>query len=291
MAHTQTFHRPEGVRVTYRRMKFDFESGFDRYWQGGSPLKSLFWTQLSTAFDPGERFFIDSARALKKMTDDPALLDEINEFLKQEGHHTAQHLKFDKLNEQMGIDVAGCRRRYDFILQWARRTMDPLEMLAATCALEHFTSGFADMFFRTPEISVGGDPRVVALWSWHAAEEAEHRATCFDLYQACGGTYFQRVTVMIGAWALIIGAALLNTAVLLKKDKKLFTWDTLKGIAYLFGRKGLLSSMLPAFLEYFKPSFHPWSGVSGDEIKRWQADNERYIVNLDQVRNEQASAA
>ncbi|MET0282825.1 MAG: metal-dependent hydrolase [Polyangiales bacterium] len=280
---TQTFQRPEGVRVTYRRMRFDFESGFERYWHSGSPFKSLFWTQLSTAFDPGERFFIDSARALRTMTSDPALLEEISEFCKQEGHHTAQHLKFDKLNEQMGIDVAGCRGRYEFILRWARRTLDAKEMLAATCALEHFTSGFADLFFRTPELSEGADPRVVALWSWHAAEEAEHRATCFDLYQACGGGYFQRTTTMIGAWFLIVSAALINTFVLLKRDGKLFSWDTLKGLGYLFGRKGLLSGMLPTFFSYFRPRFHPWQGLDGEDIARWQAENARYIVNLDQV--------
>lgn len=279
----QTFHRPEGVRVTYRRMKFDFESGFDRYWHSGSPFKSLFWTQLSTAFDPGERFFIDSARALKSMTQDPALLGEIAEFCRQEGHHTAQHLKFDRLNEQMGIDVVGCRRRYDRILRWARRTLDPQEMLAATCALEHFTSGFADLFFRTPEVSEGADPRVVALWSWHAAEEAEHRATCFDLYRECGGRYFQRVTVMMGAWFLIIATALVNTFALLWRDRKLFRWDTLKGLVYLFGRRGLLSGMVPAFFAYLRPRFHPWEGIDGDDIARWQAENARYIVNLDQV--------
>jgi hypothetical protein len=284
------FHRPEGVRVTYRRMKFDFESGFDRYWHGGSPFKSLFWTQLSTAFDPGERFFIDSARALKSITDNQQLLDEINEFCKQEGHHTAQHLKFDKLNEQLGIDVVSCRRRYDRILTWARGQCDPREMLAVTCALEHFTSGFADMFFRTPEISEGGDPRVVALWSWHAAEEAEHRGTCFDLYRACGGNYFQRVATMIGAWFLIICAALINTFSLLRKDGQLFTWDTLKGMGYLFGRKGLLSGMLPSFFAYFKPGFHPWEGLSGEQIARWQAANERFIVNLEQVRAQQSLA-
>src|SRR3954464_4807812 len=68
------FRRPEGVKVTYRRMKFDFEDqGFERYWMAGSPFKSLFWTQLSTAFAPGEKFFIDSARALKDKITDPEL--------------------------------------------------------------------------------------------------------------------------------------------------------------------------------------------------------------------------
>ncbi len=217
------------------------------------------------------------------MTSDPALLDEIAEFCRQEGHHTAQHLKFDRLNEQLGIDVAGCRRRYDRILRWARRSLNAKEMLAATCALEHFTSGFADTFFHTSEISDGADPRVVALWAWHAAEEAEHRATCHDLYQTCGGWYLQRVTTMMGAWFLIVVTALYNTFVLLKRDKKLFTRDTLQALRYLFGRKGLLSGMLPAFFAYFRPGFHPWQGISGDGIARRQVENARYIVNLEQV--------
>src|SRR4051812_28969867 len=124
--------RPDGIRVTYRRMKFDFEDGFERYWHGGSPFKSLFWTQLSTAFEPGEKFFIDSARALKSQVDDPVLLEEVAEFCKQEGHHTAQHLKFDRVNAQMGIDTEICRNRYARLLDRVRAHLDPMEMLAVT---------------------------------------------------------------------------------------------------------------------------------------------------------------
>src|SRR5262245_53529290 len=100
------FRRPEQVRVTYRRMKFPFEdTGFQRYWHAGSPSKSLFWSQLSTAFEAGEKFFIDSARALKGHIRDEALLDEYNEFCKQEGHHTFQHVKFDRMNAALGLDI------------------------------------------------------------------------------------------------------------------------------------------------------------------------------------------
>lgn len=282
------FRRPEGVKVTYRRMKFDFEDGFERYWHGGSPFKSLFWTQLSTAFAPGEKFFIDSARALKGEVDDPKLLEEIAEFCRQEGHHTAQHLKFDKMNEAMGIDVKTCRRRYAAVLNWARKKSDPMEMLAATTALEHFTSGFADLFFRRPRYAEGGDPRVVALWAWHAAEEAEHRATCYDIYRELGGNYPQRIGALIGSWFLILTVAVWNTFTLLRKDGKLWTMDTLRGIGYLFGPKGMVTGLLPVFFEYFKPRFHPWKGHDAGTIARWQAANEKYITNLDQVRESRA---
>ncbi len=180
----------------------------------------------------------------------------------------------------MGIDIAGCRRRYKWILDRARNNMDPMGMLAATCALEHFTAAFADDFFAKPSTFAGSDPKVRALWAWHAAEEAEHRATCYDIYKQLGGGYFDRVTILIGAWALILGAAFVNTIVLLHKDKKLLTTDTLKGLWYLFGSKGLITGLGPTFFSYFRPSFHPWSGVDAGTIARWQADNAKYIQNI-----------
>lgn len=281
MTHAYEFRRPEGVQVTYRRMKFDFEDqGFDRYWHNGSAFKSLFWTQLSTAFDPGETFFIDSARALRKQIQDPKLIEELAEFCKQEGHHTAQHRKFDAVNEKMGIDVAGCRGRYEAILAWARRVATPLEMLATTVALEHFTSCFADQFFHNQQISEGADPKVLALWAWHAAEESEHRATCYDIYKTIGGSYHKRVSVLVISWFLILSASLINTASLLKKDGKLFTRDTLRGIAYLFGRKGVVTGLVPAFFAFFNPRFHPWKGADGADIGKWQEQNRRYMRNL-----------
>lgn len=275
---TTTIKRPEGVKVIYRRMKFEFEkSGFQRYWLDNHAFKSLFWSQLSAAFAPGEAFFIDSARALKSQTKDPALREEIAEFCKQEGHHTAQHLKFDRMNQEMGVDVEACRRRYKWILDRARANMTPMEMLAATAALEHFTSGFAHQLFNNKHLFEGADPKVFALWAWHAAEEAEHRATCFDLYKQLGGSYGERTTILVGAWFFILAAAVINTADMLRRDKKLFSRETLEGVWYLFGYKGLISSMVPSFLSYFKPNFHPWQGEDGHEISQWSAENSKYI--------------
>ncbi|MGD8861363.1 MAG: metal-dependent hydrolase [Myxococcales bacterium] len=278
MSDNPEFRRPEGVKVALRRMKFDFEdAGFDRYWLDGSPFKSLFWTQLSTAFEPGEKFFIDSARALRGEVQDEALLDEVAEFCKQEGHHTFQHLKFDRMNAAQGIDVDRCRARYAWLLGRVRRRMDPLEMLAVTVALEHFTAGFADLFFRRPDISEGADPGVLALWAWHAAEEAEHKATAYDVYRAAGGGYFTRVTTLLGAWFMILAISMVNTVTLLKNDGKLFTRDTLRGLGYLFGRRGLVTGLVPAFFQFFAPRFHPWKEDNSADIARWQKQYASYI--------------
>jgi hypothetical protein len=280
----QTSHplrRPEGVQVTYRRVHFPFEdNGFDRYWHGGSPFRSLFWSQLSTSFDAGEKFFIDAARAAKGHIEDPALLEELNEFCKQEGHHTYQHLKFDRMNAALGLDMARCERRYGWILGRARGRLDPMGMLAVTVALEHFTAGFAELHFARPELSEGADPNVIALWNWHAAEETEHKATCYDIYRAAGGGYWRRVTALPAAWAIILSISLINTFSLLRRDNELFTRDTLAGLRYLFGRRGMVTGLLPTFFEYFSPRFHPWKRDNSENIASWVDNSQSYLAPL-----------
>lgn len=275
----EAIRRPEGLKVTYRRMKFPFEEhGFPRYWHAGSPFRSYFWTQLSTAFDPGERFFIDSARALKGEIKDPALQEEIVQFCRQEGHHTAQHLKFDEINAEMGVDVEGCRLRYQRVLDRARRKLDPMEMLAATAGLEHFTASLAEHYIENPFISAGVDPNVEPLWRWHAIEELEHKATCFDIYRQLGGSELKRATIMAGSWFLILWIAMVNTFVLLRKDRKLFTRDTWQGLGYLFGKNGFFSGLGPAFRRYLRPSFHPWKTDTSHLVREWEAGNAQYIL-------------
>jgi uncharacterized protein len=277
--HDSAFRRPAGVQVTYRRVKFPFEdAGFDRYWHSGSPFKSLFWSQLSTSFDAGEKFFIDSARALKGHIANQALLDELNAFCKQEGHHTQQHLKFDRLNAALGIDIAACRERYAFALGRCRERLDPMGMLAVTVALEHFTSGLAQQHFERRDFMKGADPNVVALWDWHAAEETEHKATCYDIYRAAGGGYWRRVGTLPIAWGIILGISLMNTFALLRSDRKLRSRDTLAGLRYLFGRWGLVTGLLPAFFEYFSPRWHPWQQDNSSEIARWERENQQYLA-------------
>jgi predicted metal-dependent hydrolase len=272
------FRRPEGVQVTYRRVHFPFEDkGFDRYWHGGSAFKSLFWSQLSTSFDAGEKFFIDSARALKGHISDPALLAEMNEFCKQEGHHTFQHLKFDRMNAALGVDIATSRKHYGWILDRVRKGLDAMGMLAVTVALEHFTSSLAEQHLSRADLSEGADPNVLALWNWHAVEETEHKATCHDIFRAAGGGYWRRVTTLPVAWGIILGISLWNTLSLLRNDGKLFTRDTLKGLGYLFGRRGVVTGLLPAFFRYFSPKWHPWQEDNSAQIKQWEHDNTRYL--------------
>jgi predicted metal-dependent hydrolase len=136
----------------------------------------------------------------------------------------------------------------------------------------------------------GADPNVSALWLWHAAEEIEHSATCFDLYDQAGGTYGLRVRALALTWPAIVWTSLKNTLYLVDREGQLYTMDTLRGLSYLFGPKGVVTGLLPAFLAYCRSSFHPWKHSDGTEIAQWEANNRRFIAR-DSSRPDAALAA
>jgi len=278
--------KPEGVKVKFRRMKFDFEeTGFDRYWQRDSPFISLFWGAVSAAFPGGESFFIDSCRNVKDQIEDPELRSEIDQFSQQEAHHTFQHRKFNKMVGEQGYDMERNEARFNDAIDFMRERLDDKGMLAMTMALEHFTAGFAVQYLTNPRISKGADPNVSALWAWHAAEEAEHKATAFDVYNALGGGYWQRVRMIPTLWLAFVGITLTNLFFMLKRDGKLWNIvDITRGLWFLLGWRGFISSMIPSFLAYFKPGFYPWSSPKEAQlIDDWQGVNSKYIDNLEAV--------
>jgi predicted metal-dependent hydrolase len=277
----QPLNRPESLTVTARKVDFDFErAGFDRHWHRGNPIISHFWSSLSQAFGPGEKFFIDSVRALRTEVSDPALLDEMEMFTRQEAHHTLQHRKFNRMVGALGYDVERMEARYARPLAWCRDHLEPMEMLSVTMALEHFTAGFAHHYFQHPDLARGADPNVSALWTWHAAEELEHKATAFDVYERLGGGYFGRVFTLFPAWAIILGVTCVNTLEMTARDRAFRLRHVFEALGYLFApRKGLVTGLLPAFLAYLRPGFHPWEQDDSADIARWERENRKYVVS------------
>lgn len=282
--------RPNDVKVTFRKMKFGFEDReFSPHWHGGSAFISHWWNALSQAFPPGEKFFIDSVRVMRDRIEDADLLDEIENFLRQEAHHTIQHRKFNQRLGELGYDVERLEARYARALDRARANLSPIGMLAVTTALEHFTAGFAHQYFENPRIADGADPTVEALWAWHAAEEAEHKATAFDVYQRVGGDYFRRVG-LLGSWGMIVAITLLNVFDLMHQDGRLGDWrDILRGLNYVFGRHGIVTKMMPAFVDYFRPGFHPWDEDDSAALGQWEEANAEYIQKRAVVKARPAS--
>jgi len=118
------------------------------------------------------------------------------------------------------------------------------------------------------------DSQMRSLWQWHSAEELEHKSVAFDIYVDVGGDYKSRKLTMRLFTVNFLLDLLANTAYMLRKDKKLWNWSTLKsGFNFLFGKGGVLREMRSDYLMYFDPDFHPWDDDNRHLLEKWQMPN------------------
>lgn len=243
-----------------------------RYWFGGNPQVTHVMNALSAAFPEGEKFFMDSVAHYRKRITDPALRQEVARFLGQEAAHTREHVAFNAWLAENGVETKHLEESVVLFLLNRGRTLPPRAQLAVTCALEHFTSLLAEQLLEHPELLEKFEPSIRKLWAWHAIEESEHKSVAFDVYEATGGTYATRVAVMAGVTVFFLLAINHMKNDLVRRDpgaQGFRHW--LSGIDVMWGREGWFRRLIPGYLDYFRPGFHPWDRDSSALLKRARA--------------------
>jgi predicted metal-dependent hydrolase len=247
-------------------------------------------TALSALFPAGEKFFIDSVRAVRyhpAIKDDEALQKEISAFIGQEAMHTQEHVNFNASAQKFGHDVETLEKFTDTAIQTAIKTfvkiVKPFGMtkemvdLTATTALEHFTATIASQLLVNKHIQeLMTDETMSTMWYWHAIEENEHKAVAYDVYEGVFGKGIKasalRTRSLVFAMTLIFLIQSSFVLRLLKQDNKL-NLDELS-VIYKYGyspSKGIISGMAKEMLAYFKPGFHPNDLDTVGLLKTWKA--------------------
>jgi predicted metal-dependent hydrolase len=251
-----------------------------RYWFGGDAFQTHLMHALSLTFPEGERFFMDAVRHYAPRLESPALRHEVSRFLAQEGMHGRAHDLFNEWVRALGNDTTWIEDHVKRDLARARKHRRPRERLAVTCALEHFTAILAELLLDDDELRASMEPEVRRLWTWHAIEETEHKAVAFDTYLAVGGTYRMRVATMLVTTLMFLAHVLRYQARLMRGDPGAGgTRAILRGWKRMWISPGILRPVIPAYLDYFRPGFHPWSrktsaafealrrAMDGDEVR------------------------
>ncbi|OUR97543.1 hypothetical protein A9Q81_12750 [Gammaproteobacteria bacterium 42_54_T18] len=265
---------PKDLKIIPREIKIDLEKGLkdNLYWMDGDPVKTHFMNALQSSFPEGERMFIDSARDVRDQCSE-SIPEELNQqiklFIRQEAIHGAHHEDWN--NALIGLGYTRLAK-YSAQLKSERLKMKSsapaIFRLAVTAAGEHFTAITARLHIHgDPEFLNSLDRPVRDLILYHALEEIEHKAVCFDLFEHAGGNYLTR---MLGAVSFSLGMMLHVRRIhvyLLKKDGLWNKENKKKARQYIWGREGLFFKLLPDILDYFKPSFHPWD----KDDRKWLA--------------------
>jgi uncharacterized protein len=261
-----------------RDLTFDLRAT-PRHWLGGRRAVSIFFDGLSIFFPAGERFFVTAVKAHKDVVTDPRLQADVRAFCAQEGMHGREHVRYNRRLEALGYPAAKLEGKVERLLKRVTRRTTPRMRLAVTCALEHFTSLMAHMLLADGRALDGADPAMASLWRWHAAEESEHKAVAFDLYMVAGGTYWMRVWTMLGATLIFWAKVAEHQVRMMHADGCLWSpreWGRL--MWFLYGRPGVMRRIVPAYLAYFRPRFHPWQVDTGALVAEWRAHAPRSSI-------------
>lgn len=271
--------RPE---IIVRRPKLRLDAKHSRRWLDGR-ARTLLLHALSPVFPAGERFFIKTVMAFKEQIKDPQLREEMRRFAAQEAVHTKEHIGYDDV-VQKHYDLKRIEELAERDLSAAYKWLSnqksawfngPRVALAVTVALEHVTATLGRQILRDPDILHGADPEFARLWCWHAAEEIEHKAVAFDVFEAVGGTYLERclayffIANLFGfeTWRIVRG--------FLQRDGEALRLDAwLDMLGFLFVSPGGLRHAVPDFLDYFRPGFHPWDYDDRPLLRAWKAKSE-----------------
>jgi len=264
--------RPEVTRRAAPDLGFDGD--IPKYWFGGDPFKTRFFDAMSTMFPEREKYFIESVRAYRGQVTDPAQVKAVSDFTYQEAQHSLAHRQFNDRLKAQGIDVERYEQAMRNYLHWVGQHLPASVNLANTAAAEHMTAIMSHLWLQA-DVHKESDPRMRALYHWHSMEEIEHKAVAFDVLQKVAGVgYLTRVLSMAYESVAFPLSVHLYMDDMFRTDgfsrrQRLAMWR--RGLPWLYGRGGLLRSLLPAYLAYYRPDFHPWQEGQMESYEQWRA--------------------
>ena len=162
--------------------------GFAHKYDGASLLLPYLEPYLIRVMRQAQQTLADQGRC------SPALAEQVRIFNQQEGQHYQLHSAYNDYLKQHydGLDAFEEEIKADFERMLAEESLQ--WNLAYSVGFETIGPIQTPLWFDTAASErEGADPMVDALWSWHLAEEFEHRCVAFDLYQQLYGSWRERL--------------------------------------------------------------------------------------------------
>ncbi len=268
--------------ITPRDERFGRGTQQARWWLNNNPVATAFYNALSVTFPRGEAYFVESVRAFRDHAP-PQLQGEINAFIKQEVHHSREHVSCNNRAIDSGYDISVLEA--DVIASMERiKGRPPIVDLAATMALEHFTAMLAHELLSTPAHLAGGGVATRDLWRWHAIEEIEHKGVAYDtwLHATRDWTRWKRWKLKSMLMLLVTRNFLVHRT---RGILELLRQDGMTGARVKFALAyyaliypGMLRRIIPGWVRYFLPGFHPWNHDDRALIARYESEYAAAVI-------------
>ncbi|MFT4042654.1 MAG: metal-dependent hydrolase [Gordonia sp. (in: high G+C Gram-positive bacteria)] len=262
---------PGPVELHARNVAFDWGQT-PLHWIPGHPVASNFISVLNLILPEGERWFVHTYNEALPLVRDDELAATIRGFIGQEAMHAEahDHVLWEFLDHH-GIDP----RPYCAQMEWIfRKMLGPLdkgsaaarqkhliERLWIIAAAEHYTALLGDFALNNTWAKHGADPTMTDLFTWHGAEEVEHRAVAHEVAMYFGDSYLRRGRAMAVVLPGLLFLIVRGFRFIMIQDTSIRYGLLRTGYHYYRGvRAGVIPRMFKLVLatfSYFRPGFHP----------------------------------
>ncbi|HEY3480709.1 MAG TPA: metal-dependent hydrolase [Streptomyces sp.] len=264
-----------GYAIKPRRVTFDWKRT-PLHWIPDEPTATHVINVLHLLRPAGERWFVKVFKEALPLVSDDQLLKDVKGFMGQEATHSVQHAYVLEHLAEQNLDTSGYTKHVEWMFDVLLGEKPPWGLpvprrewlrfrLSLIAAIEHFTAVLGDWILAADALDEAGTDEVMLdLLRWHGAEEVEHRAVAFDMYQHVGGTgiprYLRRAEGMALAWPTLAYLWIVGARYLMRHDPRLA-----EGVYRLrdhraAANRGLLpswASLNAAMPRYLRRSYHP----------------------------------
>jgi predicted metal-dependent hydrolase len=185
---------------------------------------------------------------------------EVAAFITQEATHTREHIAYNKAIATI-VDVSELENKLAHHMEVVvKKRLSPVDQLAVTCALEHFTAIMAEDTLRNTAQTADAVPEFRRLWTWHALEECEHKSVAFDVFQLVSGgkrNVRRRSIMFFASISFYIFNARFMYALMKAQGHHRSPIAWAKLIWSIFGNPGPMRRIIPNYLKYYRGNFHP----------------------------------
>lgn len=269
-------HAPRPALIPRHPRELDFSDDIPVNWANGDVFRSRFFDAFSTTLPEGEKFFIVSLRHFKDQIEDPAVQQELKDFIRQEGVHGILHNAYNARLGRQGVNIEAITALLRKFFTVHTQILSKEMQLTLTACAEHLTASMAHAILgKSSHLFDGADERVRALYYWHAAEEIEHKSVAIDLLRNTAGTgYIPRVLMM--AYISVVFHALVFPILehVLRVDgyslrERITLWR--KGLWWMFKpvKGGFYFDLMDHYVQWFRPGFKPWSHGDLTAYRQW----------------------
>jgi predicted metal-dependent hydrolase len=244
---------PEVV-LPHRRVSFEYPDDFEPMWVPHHPEFSAAANAISLGMPYAEPLFIRAVRSTFDQIDDD-LRARSESYIRQEtGHHT-QHKRFNDLISARYPGTLRVQRMMAANSAWVWRR-SPRFRVAYAAAGETISYAVARWTeAHLGELIDGADPVPATLFCWHLAEEIEHKANTYDVFEATDGSRLRYAAAMVVGFLTIAAFTFVGALVQLRAERRLrspLTWLRLARLAI-----SLAFVLVPIAVVSSLPGHHP----------------------------------